>query len=233
MNKKDPIGSFPFYSYLIEYDNMELAKLIDSTNLKVGVVASDIQKTCKEAKEYGFRAVCIHLEWTHFAKELLKNTDIKVNPVIDFPFGAAGHKVRIFAAKCAKKDGADELDVVMDMGNFKSGNYAQVLTDLKDIVKILPTKVIIETGLLSDREIKKASKLVRRSGAFCAKTSTGFIANTDIETKIKHVKIMKHTAGIKIKAAGGIKTMEDAEKLIRAGADIIGTSLALEMIKNF
>ncbi len=216
-----------------------LGGLIDHTILKPEATEADIKKFCFEAKRYGFRAVCVNLNWVPLCVQELKDTNVKIAPTIDFPLGAGGTESRVSQAKIAQKMGASEMDIVISMGDFKSGNYDKVLEDLKAVSKILPTKVIIETGLLSDEEIKKASQIVKESGAFCVKTSTGFQANTDLDKKIEHIKLMKEAIGresrgaaFQIKAAGGIKTKEDIERLIEAGANIIGASAGVEIIKQ-
>ncbi len=211
-----------------------LGGLIDHTILKPEATEADIKKFCFEAKRYGFRAVCVNLNWVPLCVQELKDTNIKIAPTIDFPLGAGGTESRVSQAKIAKNLGATEMDIVISMGDFKSGNYDKVLEDLKAASKILPTKVIIETGYLSKEEIKKAAELVKESGAFCVKTSTGFMANIDIEKKVEHVKIMREAVGpdFPIKSAGGIKTKEDIERLIEAGANIIGASAGVEIIKQ-
>jgi len=209
-----------------------IAKTIDHTNLIAGAEVKDIIQTCLEAKQYGFRGVCINPKWVGLVKKELKNTEIKTVTVIDWPCGASPTEVRVFAAKSAKKDGADEIDPVLDIGNLRMGNYDAVLKDLKALAKILPTKVIIETGFLSEEQIRKASELVKKSGAICVKTSTGLDPKIDVNTKVLHVKLMREAVGndFLIKAAGGIKTIEDAKKMIEAGADIIGTSSSLKIL---
>lgn len=213
---------------------MNIARLIDHTNLKADAKESDIRQTCLEAKEYSFRSVCINPGWVKFAKKELGGTNVKVAPVIDWPIGASTTEGRVALAKIAKFDGADEMDVVLDIGNFKAGNYGAVLEDLKSLSKILPTKVIIETGYLTEEEIKKASLLVKEANCCCVKTSTGIEPKVDVKTKILHIKLIREAVGpdFPIKAAGGIKTMEDAQGVIAAGATIIGTSSGAEIIKG-
>lgn len=213
---------------------MDIAKLIDHTNLRADAKESDIRQTCQEAKEYGFRSVCVNPRWAKFAKGELKNTDVKVVAVVDWPIGGSTSEVRLFQAKEAKKDGADEIDPVLDIGNFKAGNHKEVSEDLKALAKILPVKAIIETGYLTDDEIKKAAQLVKEAGCYCVKTSTGMEPKVDMEKKILHIKLIREAVGpdFPIKAAGGVKTMEDAKKVIDAGATIIGTSSGVEIIKE-
>ncbi len=211
-----------------------IAKLIDHTNLKADATAESIRKTCQEAKEYGFRSVCVNSRWVKFAKEELKGTGVKVVTVIDWPVGGSPTEVRVFQAQRAKKDGADEIDPVLDVGNFKAGDYDQVSKDLKALAKILPVKIIIETGYLTDDEISKISLIAKEAGCYCVKTSTGMDPKVDIETKIRHLKIIREAVGpnFPIKAAGGVKNMDDARKVVEAGATIIGTSSGAEIIKG-
>lgn len=231
---KLPRGLFIFGKNLYNRNmtREEIAKIIDHTNLEANATPKDIKRTCREAKTHGFRSVCINPRWVKLAKEELKGTDIKVVTVIDWPVGASITKARVCEAKAAKEAGASEIDPVMDIGDFKAGNYEEVLKDLKALAKILPTKLIIETGYLEDEEIKKAASLVKEAGCYCVKTSTGMPPKVDVETKFQHIRLMRGAVGpdFPIKAAGGIKTLEDAQKVIGAGANIIGTSSALKIL---
>ncbi len=211
---------------------MEISKIIDHTNLSADATKEDIIKLCSEAKHYDFRSVCVNPKWARLAKNELEGTDKKVVVVIDWPVGASLNQARIFEAESAKKEGADEIDPVLDIGNFKMGNYDLVLDELKELAKVLPTKLIIETGYLSDEEIKRASILAKEAGCYCVKTSTGMEPKVSIDKKVGHIKIMREAVGpdFPIKAAGGISTMEDAKRAVEAGADIIGTSSALKII---
>jgi len=155
--------------------------------------------------------------------------------LIDEPTGKSSTEERFKMAQKAKKDGSDEIDVVMKIDTFKNGKYEEVLNDLKEICKILPTKVIIGSGYLTDEEIKKASEIVKESGAICVKTATleDPLDNSELAEKAKHVKIMKESApGLLIKASGAIRTLADLELMVKAGADIIGTSSGIEILKE-
>jgi len=211
---------------------MDIAKVIDHTNLRANASEKDIRRTCQEAKQYGFRGVCINPRWVKLAKKELSGTGIKVVTVIDWPVGASSTEARLYEAKQAQKDGADEIDPVMDIGDFKAGNYDLVLEDLRALAKVLPTKVIIETGYLTDEEIKKAASLVKEAGCYCVKTSTGVPPKVAVDKKIRHIKLIREAVGpdFPIKAAGGIRTMEDAKKVVEAGATIIGTSSGVEIM---
>ncbi len=211
----------------------DIAKTIDHTLLGASATEEDIKRLCGEAKTYDFRGVCINSRWVGLAKKLLRGSSVKVATVIDFPLGASSHQVRLFQAKQARKDGADELDLVLDIGSFKAGEYDEVLEDLKEIAKVLPTKVIIETGHLTEEEIVKAAQLVKKSGAICVKTSTGWEPKTDISTKAEHIRLIKKATGnILIKVAGGIRTLKDLNIMLKAGADIIGASASVSIIKE-
>ena len=214
---------------------MNIAKIIDQTNINPKTTENDIKKTCAEAIEYGFRGVCVNPEWVKLTKEELKNTDIKVIALIDPPIGDSSHLERVNACKKAKEDGADELDVVINIPAIKHEKYDKVLEDLKEISKILPTKVIIGSGYLTDEEIKKSSEIVKEAGAICVKTSTGKdpLDQPELKEKARHLKIMREAApGLLIKAAGNIKTLADLNMMVEAGADIIGTSSGVEIIKE-
>ena len=150
--------------------------------------------------------------------------------------GLSSHLKRVEACKKAKKDGASELDIVMNIIDMKYERFDEVLEDLKEITKILPTKVIIGSGYLTDKEIEKASELVKKAGAFCVKTATEKdpLGHIELKEKAKHLQIMKKSApGLKIKAAGEIRTLKDLNMMVKAGADIIGTSSGVEIMKQY
>ncbi len=215
--------------------NMNIAKVIDHTNIKPEATAKDIKKTCREAKTFGFRGVCVRPEWAKLVSKELKGTGIKTVVLIDPPIGDSPHRKRIKISKKAKKDGADELDVVMNIVDAKHGRWEKILKDLKEISKILPTKVIIGSGYLTDEEIIKASQTVKKAGAICVKTATEKdpLEHRELKEKFYHLKLMRKGApGLLIKAAGGIKSLKDAKEAIKAGADIIGTSSGVEIIKE-
>ena len=213
---------------------MNIAKMIDQTNIKPEAEAGDIVKTCKEALEYGFRGVCVNPDWVRTAKNELKNSQVKVICLIDPPIGDSSHLERIKACSKAKNDGADETDVVACIPDIKHEKWHEIWNDLEEICRILPTKVIIGSGYLIDEEIKKISEIVKKAGAICVKTATAKdpLENRELEEKSNHLKIMKSAApGLLIKASGNIKTYADAMKMIEAGADIIGTSSGVEIVK--
>ncbi len=212
-----------------------LAKLIDHTNIKKDAKKEDILKTCQEAKEYGFRGVCVRLEWVKLVAKELKGTGIKTIALIDPPIGDTPHKKRIKMCQKAKKDGADELDVVMNVVDAKHERWEKILKDLKEICKILPTKVIIGSGYLTDQEIIKASQICKKAGAICVKTATEKdpLEHRELKEKFYHLKLMRKGApGLLIKASGGIRSLKDAKEAIKAGADIIGTSYGVKIMEE-
>jgi deoxyribose-phosphate aldolase len=213
----------------------ELAKKIDHTNIKKTAKKEDIIKTCQEAKEFGFRGVCVRKEWVKLVSKELKGSGIKTVVLIDPPIGDSPHKQRIKMCQKAKRDGADELDVVMNIVDAKHERWDKILKDLKEICKILPTKVIIGSGYLTDQEIIKASQICQLAGAFCVKTATEKdpLEHRELKEKFYHLKLMRKGAPkLLIKAAGGIRTLKDAKSAIKAGADIIGTSFGVEIMKG-
>lgn len=210
-----------------------VAKIIDQTFLKKGASREDVKKICDEAKQYGFRAICVYPEHTKWSKEFLTGSNVKVTTLIDDPTGASSTESRMIMVNQAKADGSEEIELVMQVDAFKNKKYDEVAKDLGQICKILPTKVIIGSGYLTDEEIKKASEMVKISGAMCVKTATvdDPLDNTELDEKAKHIRIMRESApGLLVKASGSIRNFSDVEKMISAGADIIGTSSGVEIV---
>lgn len=212
-----------------------LNKYIEHTLLKQDATTEALNKLYEEAKEHNFRGVCINPAYVKSAKEALKDTDVKVVTVIGFPLGANKTEVKAFEASVAKADGADEIDMVINVTGMKDKNYDYVLEDIK-AVKIAcgdtPLKVILETDLLTKEEIKKACELAIEAGANFVKTSTGFVKN-GIGAQAEDVKLMYDTVnphGLKVKASGGIRDKEAAEKMIQAGAYSLGTSSGVKIV---
>lgn len=214
---------------------MNIAKLIDHTNINLKATAEEIKKTCREAKEYGFRGVDVRPEWIKLVSQETKGTELKVIVLIDPPMGLSTHQERIKMCKKAKTDGAHELDVVMNIVDLKHERYDKILKDLKAISKILPTKVIIGSGYLTDEEIAKASEIVKKSGAICVKTATEKdpLERRELPEKAGHLRIMKKAApGLLIKASAQIRTLNDVKLMVKAGADIIGTSSGVDIVRK-
>ncbi len=213
----------------------EIAQVIDHTNINLGAKSKDIIKTCQEAKRYGFRGVCVNPQWVRLAKKELEGTGIKVVCLVDPPIGDSPHLKRIKICQKAKKDGADELDVVMSIPDAKHERWQKILKDLKPICKILPTKVIIGSGYLTDEETVMASQIVKKAGAICVKTATAKdpLEHRELKEKWYHLKLMRKGApGLLIKASGKIKTLKDLKEALRAGADIVGTSSSVKIMRE-
>ena len=212
-----------------------IAKIIDHTNINQKAKASDIKKTCEEAKKYGFRGVCVNPEWVKLVKKELEGTDIKTICLIDPPIGDSPHEKRLKICQKAKKDGADEIDVVASLPDIKHERWNKILKDLKEICHKLPTKVIIGSGYLTDEEIIMISRIVKKAGAICVKTATDKdpLEHRELKEKAEHLKLMKKFArGLLIKASGRIKTLKDLKYMVKVGADIVGTSLGAEIIEE-
>lgn len=214
---------------------MNISKYIDHTNISPEATEQDIKKTCLEAKEYGFRGVCVNPEWISLVSQELKETGLKAIVLIDPPMGESSSGDRVKMCEKAKQDGADELDVLIKVNDLKHDKFDLVLNDLKAICSILPTKVIIASGYLTDPEIKKASEMVKQAGAICVKTSTykDPLDHFELLEKARHLTLMKQSApDLLIKAAGKIRSYDDALMMINAGADIIGTSSGIRIYEE-
>lgn len=214
---------------------MEKNKYIDHTLLKAVATKEEIMKLCNDAYKYNFASVCINPTYVSFASELLKGSDVKVCTVIGFPLGANSKEVKAFETTQAIADGADEVDMVINVGALKSKDYTTVSDDIAAVVNAangVLTKVIIETCYLNEEEKIKVCTLAKEAGADYVKTSTGF--GTDGAT-IEDVSLMRKTVGpqMGVKASGGVRTKEDMEKMIEAGATRIGTSNGITIMEGY
>ncbi|MEJ8800953.1 deoxyribose-phosphate aldolase [Pontibacter sp. H249] len=215
----------------------ELAAYIDHTLLKPDTTAEQVLQLCDEARNYGFAAVCIAPCYVQLAKERLgPGSLVKVATVVGFPLGYQHPKVKFLETHQAIADGATEIDVVMNVSAFKSGKYEEVENELSDLAKFChlkeaELKVIIETALLSEEEIIKACELCANAGVDFVKTSTGFASRG---ATVEDIKLMRRVLpkSMKIKAAGGIRTYEDADALIKAGADRLGCSASIQIVTH-
>lgn len=218
-----------------EIKKLPIALRIDQTNIDPKANLLDIKKTCAEVKKYGFRGICVNPQWVSAAKNELKDFPAKVICLVDAPIGDSSHEERTQICLTAKNNGADELDVVASLADIKHERWEQVYKDLVDICKILPTKVIIGSGYLTDKEIALVSRLVKQAGAICVKTATSKdpLEERELKEKSWHLEIMKKNApGLLVKVSGNVKTAKDARAYLRAGADIIGTSNGPAIAKN-
>lgn len=215
---------------------MNLAKYIEHTLLKQDASKEDFIKLFDEAKENGFLGVCVPPFYVHLAKEYLSGTNIKVVTVVGFPLGANISEIKALEAQKAIQVGADEIDMVLNVSAFKSKEWDKVLEDIETVKKACgdkPLKVILETDLLSRNEIEKACLLCIEGKADFVKTSTGFVKN-GVGAKADDVALMAKIVkpyGMGVKASGGIKTKGQALALIEAGADRLGTSSGVDIIK--
>ena len=206
---------------------MKINEYIDHTNIDQNAKKEDIIKTCEEAKKYQFRGVCVRPKWVKLVGSQLAGTGIKTIVLIDDPIGDSPHEKRLEIAKKAVNDGADELDIVINIPDVIHERWSKIEKDLKPICKLQNTKVIIGSGFLTDEEIAKASQIVKKVGAICVKTATEKdpLENRELKEKAHHLKIMRKNApGLLIKASGKIKTKKDVKMMIKYGADIIGSS---------
>jgi deoxyribose-phosphate aldolase len=215
----------------------ELASLIDSTLVKATATKSEIEKLCQEADEHRFRCAVVNPVYVKSAAAFLKDSNVKVCSTVGFPFGISLPETKAFEALKAIEDGAEELDMVINLSALKSGDYDTVkrdiaaVVDVKRLSKRIIVKTIIETAYLTNEEKIIACKLVKEAGADFVKTSTGLFGGG---ATVEDVKLMRKTVGVDmgVKAAGGIRTYADAIAMIEAGANRIGTSTAVQIIKE-
>jgi deoxyribose-phosphate aldolase len=210
----------------------QLAKMIDHSELHPYATRVDIDELCKEAVTHGFATVCVNPVWTSYCAKRLAGTGVKVCPAIGFPLGATTAHVKLEETREAVRDGAGEIDMVINVGALKSGCPQFVEEEIAAVVKAaatLPVKIIIETCLLSKREKVDLCKMAMRAGAAFVKTSTGF---NGAGATVEDVRLMREVVGrlLGVKAAGGIRTYEQACALIEAGATRIGTSAGVEIM---
>jgi deoxyribose-phosphate aldolase len=215
--------------------NRELAAMIDHTLLKPEATAEQITKLCQEALQYEFKSVCINPFWVPLAAMLLKGSKVNICTVIGFPLGAITSEAKADEAREAVRNGAAEVDMVINIGALKSGQYDVVLHDIQCVVHAVKrstvVKVILETGLLTDSEKVKACELCKEAGADFVKTSTGFGAGG---ATVEDIRLMRETVGEKmgVKASGGIRDYETAMAMIHAGANRIGASSGIAIVTH-
>lgn len=212
---------------------MELSKYIDHTLLKAEARKDQIEQLCKEAAEYKFMSVCVNPTWVAYASELLQDSDVRVCTVVGFPLGATTSEVKAFEAQNAVENGADEVDMVINIGWVKSGKFEKVQQDIEAVVQACPedvvVKVIIETCLLTPEEIREVSLIVKKAGADFVKTSTGFSTGG---ATVEDVALIRETVGpdFDIKASGGVSNKEQTLAMIEAGATRIGASKGIQIV---
>lgn len=214
----------------------DLARMIDHTLLKANATEAEIVKLAEEAKEYKFASVCVNPTWVKKASEILKDVEgVEVCTVIGFPLGTTTSEVKAFETKNAIENGATEVDMVINIGALKDKQYDLVEKDIKAVVDAAKgkalTKVIIETCLLSDEEKEMACKLSVNAGADFVKTSTGFSTGG---ATVEDIALMRKTVGpdLGVKASGGVRSLEDAQNMIEAGATRIGASSGVAIVNG-
>jgi deoxyribose-phosphate aldolase len=216
-------------------EDKSLAKMIDHTLLKPDATADMIAQLCFEARKYQFASVCVNPTHVKLCAELLRGSDVKICTVIGFPLGATPTEVKVFETKNALENGATEIDMVINIGALKAGDNQLVARDIREVVTAAHAgsalvKVIIETALLNDEEKIVACLLAKEAGADFVKTSTGFSSGG---ATVHDVALMRQTVGpdLGVKAAGGIRTYQDAEQLVAAGATRLGASAGVKIIQ--
>jgi deoxyribose-phosphate aldolase len=214
---------------------MKLEKFIDHTILKPAATEVEVLKICEEAKTYGFASVCVNPFYTSLVRESLKDSDVKTCVVVGFPLGANIKEVKAFETERAISDGAQEIDMVINVGALKDKKYDVVREDIEAVVNVAKgkaiVKVILETCLLTDEEKVKASEISKEAGANFVKTSTGFSTGG---ATVEDIKLMRETVGVNmgVKASGGVRTREDAESVVIAGASRIGASASIAIVEG-
>ncbi|MGB8982731.1 MAG: deoxyribose-phosphate aldolase [Anaerolineales bacterium] len=216
--------------------DLNLAKMIDHTLLKPDATQQEIAQLCFEARKYGFASVCVNPTWVELCAELLKGSPVKVCTVIGFPLGATSSETKAFETETAIKQGATEIDMVINIGALKARDLDTVARDIRGVVNAAHprgaiVKVIIETVLLTDEEKTIASLLSKEAGADFVKTSTGFAGGG---ATVQDVALMRKAVGpeMGVKASGGVRTFEDAENMIKAGATRIGASAGVKILQG-
>jgi len=212
----------------------DIAQLIDHTALRPNTTGIQIEVLCEEAREYHFYSVCINSSFIPLAKTFLVNSGVKICAVVGFPLGASLSRVKVYEAKEAANEGADEIDMVINISALKDNHYQKVKEDIEEVVrsvKGLICKVILETALLTNQEKEIGCRIAVKAGAQFVKTSTGFESGG---ATAEDIKLMRRIVGnhMGIKAAGGIRDYETALKMIGAGATRIGASKGVEIVKG-
>lgn len=212
-----------------------LASYIDHTLLKADASSKAIEKLCGEAREHGFYSVCVNGVWVPYCKELLKGSPVKISVVCGFPLGANAPEAKAFEAAKAAEQGANEIDMVLQIGQLMEGHYQKVEDDIRQVVKAVEgsaiVKVIFETGFLNDEQKTVACKLSEQAGAHYVKTSTGFGPGgaTVEDIRLMRAAVSSH---IGVKASGGVRDTETAKRMIEAGATRLGTSSGVAIVQG-
>lgn len=219
-----------------EQDSSSIAAMIDHTLLKADATEAQIVQLCKEAVEYNFGAVCVNSYWVNTCVEALEDSDVKVAAVVGFPLGAMSTEAKVFETKDAISQGATEIDMVLNVGELKADELANVAEDIRQVVCAAHdfdaiVKVIIETCLLTEDQKVKACLIAKAMGADFVKTSTGFAGGG---ATVEDVKLMRAVVGpeMGVKASGGVRSLADARAMIQAGANRIGASSGVKIVQE-
>lgn len=215
---------------------MSIAQFIDHTILKPTTTLADIEKLCEEAMEFHFAAVCVSPYYVRDAKQILSNSDVKIATVVGFPFGYSHYTAKLVETELALSDGANEIDIVMNLAAFKSNDVAYLETEINSLTDSImaanaKSKLIIESGILSEEEIIKCCELYKHFPVDFLKTSTGY-AEKGATLEAVHIMRKHLPPSIQIKASGGIKTYEFARQLVEAGATRLGSSASVAIVKG-
>ncbi len=240
--KRQPLNILDCIKSFIKADNnrrerlkMKLEKYIDHTLLKPEATEKEIVKICLEAKKYRFASVCVNPYYATLVSKELEGTDVRTCVVVGFPLGATTKEAKAFEAEQAIENGAQEIDMVLNIGALKAKKYDEVKEDIQAVVNSakgkVVVKVILENCLLSKEEIVKACEISKEAGADFVKTSTGFSTGG---ATVEDIKLMRETVGteIGVKASGGVRTREDAEAVIAAGANRVGASASIAIVER-
>lgn len=219
---------------MVNTDRKTISGMIDHTLLRATATSDEIREYCRQAVEYNFASVCVNPYHVKLVTECLKGSEVRVCTVVGFPLGANTLAVKVFEAERAVEEGAQEIDMVINIAALKEGNISYVENEIREVVKASKkaiVKVIIETCYLSDDEKIAACEAAKRAGAHFVKTSTGFgTSGAKLEDVILMKKAVEDSLGVK--ASGGVKSLEDAVKFIEAGVSRIGTSSGISLIKD-
>jgi len=215
----------------------DLARYIDHTLLKANATEEQIRNLCAEAREFNFRSVCVNPTWVRLAAELLRGSEVLTCTVVGFPLGANEPAIKAMEARRAIRNGAREIDMVINVGALKSGNDAHVFRDIQAVVEDCVDgnavcKVILETALLTDDEKRRASELARKARAHFVKTSTGFSTGGATVSDVALMAEVVRNAGMEVKASGGISSYSDAKAMIEAGATRLGASASIGIVRE-
>ena len=212
-----------------------IAALIDHTLLKPEATAADIRKVCAEARQYGFASVCVNPYWVRLVASELQGSPVKVCSVVGFPLGANATEIKVAETAAAIRDGAQEIDMVLNVGELRAGNHDAVRSDIQAVVDAAHAggaivKVILETALLNDEQKVAGSRLSKEAGADFVKTSTGFGPGG---ATAADVALMRRTVGpaMGVKASGGMRTLEDLKTMVAAGATRVGASASVKIVE--